>query len=183
MDDSVLSIGNGAFVGTPLESVTLPDHLSVIPDHAFSGCRSLKNIVLPDSLTRIGDQAFWGCSSLKKMSLPSTLESVGWNAFDETPFKKMHPDQAGFTVIGDFLIDYAGNETDLVIPDNLGITRTCDYCMKQNQRIRSLTLPEGLKVIGDYSFFMCPKLETISFPKSLEKIGQGAFEETPWGRK
>gem|GEM_PF-2997592 len=180
MDDSIVSIEESAFCDSALENVTLPEHLSNIPEHAFSGCENLKSIVLPDSVKRINDQAFWGCLALKEVTIPSGLESIGWQVFDETPYKKMHTDKEGFTVVDDFLVDYIGNEKDLVIPDNLGISRISDCFLKQNQRIRSLTFPKGLKTIGEKVCFMCPQLDSISFPESLKEVGAGSFRETLW---
>lgn len=43
------------------------------------------------------------------------------------------------------------------------------------QDMTELVLPEGLKEIGDYAFTQCRKLEKISFPTSLERVGKCAF--------
>lgn len=44
-----------------------------------------------------------------------------------------------------------------------------------NDTITSVTLPEGLEIIGHYAFYSCEKLETINFPDSLTTIGESAF--------
>jgi hypothetical protein len=41
--------------------------------------------------------------------------------------------------------------------------------------LKSVTLPEGLEVIGDGAFDYCPQLATVNIPASVTKIGSQAF--------
>ncbi|QNM06484.1 leucine-rich repeat domain-containing protein [Qiania dongpingensis] len=45
----------------------------------------------------------------------------------------------------------------------------------KGDRLLAVSLPDTVKVIGDYAFYGCGNLETISFTDSLERIGSGAF--------
>ncbi len=47
---------------------------------------------------------------------------------------------------------------------------------QDNQTVVQVTLPEGLLEIGDYTFLRCTSLETVNFPTTLERIGEGAFD-------
>lgn len=66
---------------TALESVTLPNSLSVIPQKLFSGCTNLKNIEIPSGITEVGQSAFEHCSSLSTVELPYSVERIGNLAF------------------------------------------------------------------------------------------------------
>lgn len=81
-DFSALSdISDGAFRGTGLISVVLPETVNALPNSIFSGCKDLTNVVLPDYITHIGSYAFEDCSNLKSISLPLDLEYIEYDAF------------------------------------------------------------------------------------------------------
>ncbi len=77
---TVTAIGQGAFTGYNLESVTLPSTIKEIGYMAFAWCRSMKSISLPEGLTNIGTQAFDG-NGLVSVEIPSTVTSIGVQAF------------------------------------------------------------------------------------------------------
>ena len=57
-------IGEGAFMGTSLSTISLPTNLQSIAGNTFNGCSSLTEVRIPSSIMSIGDQAFSGCSRL-----------------------------------------------------------------------------------------------------------------------
>jgi hypothetical protein len=77
----VTSIGDLAFHGTTLASVTIPDSVTTIGDEAFRGCRSLTSVTVPDSVTSIGSQAFAYCTSLAGVYSQGNAPSIGFNVF------------------------------------------------------------------------------------------------------
>lgn len=50
-----------------------------------------------------------------------------------------------------------------------------DHVTQGNHSLIGVTLPEGLKKIGDYAFCACWELATINFPSTLTQIGESAF--------
>ncbi len=78
--DSVTSIGEGAFAGCSLKSVTIGNGLTSIGSYAFESCYGLTSITIPDSVTSIGEGAFAGCS-LKSVTIGNGLTSIGSYAF------------------------------------------------------------------------------------------------------
>lgn len=72
---TVKSIGDSVFKLYYLLSLTFEENsqLESIGDSAFSGC-SLKSITLPDSVTSIGYGAFFGCESLENITAPCRLK-------------------------------------------------------------------------------------------------------------
>ena len=55
------SIGEGAFAGVSLSSVTLPESLTSIGSRAFESCKSLSFVAIPNHAISIGEYAFNGC--------------------------------------------------------------------------------------------------------------------------
>ncbi|GMH80459.1 hypothetical protein TrST_g12320 [Triparma strigata] len=49
--------------------VDIPEGITIIGVHSFSGCISLKDIKFPKSLTSIGTGSFWNCESLERANL------------------------------------------------------------------------------------------------------------------
>ncbi|MBR3149278.1 MAG: leucine-rich repeat protein [Eubacterium sp.] len=80
---------------------------------------------------------------------------------------------------------YSGNATDIVIPSKIkGCTVTeigyyafYDYENENLQNIKSVTIPEGVKRIGQGAFCSCSSLESIILPSTLTYIGLEAFYE------
>jgi len=69
--ESVYVIGERAFAGTLIHSVTLPNNIQEIRAYAFVDCIKLKAITLPSSLISIGTRAFFRCFSLKQVTWAS----------------------------------------------------------------------------------------------------------------
>ncbi|NLD51398.1 MAG: leucine-rich repeat domain-containing protein [Clostridiales bacterium] len=55
------------------------------------------------------------------------------------------------------------------------VTELGDGCFKDNDFIRTVNLPDGLKAIGDAAFENASALESISIPGSVRYIGDKAF--------
>ncbi len=79
----VTAIGNGAFNGSALTSVTIPDSVTSIGNDTFSWCEYLSSVSIPNSVTKIGNDLFYRCLSLKNVIIPSSVVGIGTNAFSE----------------------------------------------------------------------------------------------------
>lgn len=74
-------IYEGAFEGTQITSIVLPDGMERINKEAFYNCAKLVSVTLPDSLFTIGDNVFAECTSLESINLPMRYLSIGEAAF------------------------------------------------------------------------------------------------------
>lgn len=79
--DSVKRISEGAFTGSHLTRVELPDGLEQIGTYAFGYCQALTDIRLPNSLTEIFPMAFKDCDALTMIAVPGSVAELGAAAF------------------------------------------------------------------------------------------------------
>ncbi len=65
-----------------LESIELPESVTVLPNSMFNGCSSLTSVKLSSAMTEIGSSAFASCTSLKEIDLTGTkITTIGGYAF------------------------------------------------------------------------------------------------------
>ena len=76
----VVAIGDYAFWGSSIQSVSFPASLKTIGAMAFTAC-DLKELSLPEGLESIGNWTFQSCSQLKTVSIYAGLKSLGVCAF------------------------------------------------------------------------------------------------------
>lgn len=72
---------DGTFFCKPIESVVVPEGVTVIAENAFCGCTKLVSAVLPSTLTSIKRAAFGNCQSLSEIDLPAGLTTLQEYAF------------------------------------------------------------------------------------------------------
>jgi hypothetical protein len=72
------------------------------------------------------------------------------------------------------LVQYLGNDANVTIPGDLGITETYGAFF-ENFNLISVTLPRSLRVIGWNTFHACSNLATITIPSGVTTIGNYAF--------
>ena len=66
---------------TGCKNTVIPNSVTSIGSHAFSGCSGLTSVTIPDGVTSIGDFAFEGCSGLTSVTIPSSVTCIGEYAF------------------------------------------------------------------------------------------------------
>ncbi len=139
LPNSLINI-SGAFIGTNLSTVNLPNSIRVI-DSAFNKCNNLITITIPDSVESMSG-TFEGCISLTSVTIPESVTNL-WGCFRDCP-----------------------NLTSIIIPESVAdIGSAFERC----SNLVSVTIPESISTL-DRTFVNCTSLSTVVIPNSVQTI-------------
>ena len=176
----VVAIGNGAFEGTCLVNVTIPDTVTEIGFDAFSDCKQLSTVQLSNNLVKLGSSAFSNCTSLTSIRIPKSLETVDAGTWGEyAPFKgcTILSDvelESGMTKIPANLLRDCPGFTTITIPDTV---TEIGFCAFAGTNLTSIVIPDTVTEIGDWAFEDCKQLSSVSLSNSMVILGSGAFSD------
>lgn len=202
LPSSVIYIGNSAFRGSGLTSVTIPNSILTVKDSTFKDCKRLTSVTLPGSIAGIGNSAFAGCTALPSITLPDSVTDIGESAFEgctllttvKLPANLLKINKATFkgdillsnialpdklTGIGESAFEKCYSLRSVAVPE--GVTAVSKYAFQDCQVLTSAVLPAGLESIEDFAFYNCTQLNSVNgagsveIPDGVTKIGSSAF--------
>ena len=160
LPEGLQRIESKAFIGTGLQVVTLPSHLSFIAGDAFD--ETVRFRVTPNTYA-----AEWAAGRIvEDAAMP---EGVAWEILTDA-------DGTAYAVI----TGYTGSETELVLPDAIPdgtVIREIGEAAFSGAQFTAVTLPGQLKVVGDDAFSHCTELTEISLPATVTTIERDAFND------
>lgn len=106
----------GAFEGTKIREVILPDGLVFLGKETFFCCFSLNKVEFPESLHGIGEFAFGGCNALKQVNLNEGLIKIGCFAFNRCESLKTVTLPETLKEIDDNAFRYCTSLEEIVLP-------------------------------------------------------------------
>lgn len=170
-------IGSGVFSGCKkLETLILPNSLKEIGSSAFKGCEWLTSVELPDKVTSVENSAFSGCERLVNLTLSAELTSIGGHAFDGCSLTNVTiPGKVKTVGYYAFANNSSLLKVEFLKGDKYRETTIGDYAFYECSKMKTLTLPESLKSIGGYAFYDCKRLESLKIPDKVTSIGDDCF--------
>ena len=168
-------IGNWAFCSCKLTSINIPNSVTTIGEHAFSGCDSLTSINIPNSVTMIGKGTFSGCDSLTSINIPDGVTTIGEGAFGGCDSLTNINIPNSVTTIGTGAFFYCHSLTSINIPNS--VTTIGKGAFRGCKSLTSINIPNSVTTIGEWAFVECKSLTSINIPNSVTTIGEWAFVE------
>ena len=222
VDYAVTAIADNVFNGIEsITSVTLPNTLVTIGEGAFVDC-SLTSVTIPASVESIGEEAF-GILSLESINVdpdnsvycdidgvlcskdktelifcpiakqsdvyevPNTITRIAENAFysNENITKIIIPNSVteigakamGFCTLLKNISVASDNPAYCDIDGvlfNKDVTKLCQYLRARTTK--EYVIPETVTTIGEYAFYYSSKLTSVIIPKSVTSIENSAFQ-------
>lgn len=174
--EGIMDIGKGCFAGNVnLRKVKLPNSLKIVSKNAFLGCSNLEEIEFNENLTDIGAKAFMECSSLQTITFPSNLCLLGEDILTGTGvYDNKSNWHDGMLIINDCVLDADKNmEGECDIPD--GCRVVAQYAFKECEKIESVTMPNSVIAIGKHAFDTCKSLKWVKLSQNLSEISKSCF--------
>ena len=173
-------ISEGAFVGTKLTSIRIPDGINQLGDGVFAHCSSLTSVTLPSSTVNIGSYFFYNCTSLESIGLPSSVQSIGHSAFEGCS-KLQTISSSSVTELGSACFKNCSSLASVNIGNTLKAVG--ENAFENCDSLTEISLKESVISIGDYAFIGCDKLKSITVLAAFEddetKLGKNIFENCP----
>ena len=191
---SVQTIGNSAFQAAALKSVIFEGSSTLISigQNAFYNAALLESINIPASVTYMGNAVFQWAGALTDINVDS--ESSSYSSVDGVLFTKdqtillKYPQgklqssytiPAGVTSIGSLssLGAFLGVKlTSITIPES--VTVITEYSFRNDPFLNTVIFQgtSNLTTIKSQAFYMASGLQSITIPAKVHTIGDGAFQ-------
>ena len=160
---------------TILETVTVSEGISYI-NNAFTGCTNLEKLVIPKSVTKINGTF----SDSPNLTIYGYSDSYAENYCIQNNIKfiDLNADEYGFKCenLPDGtrkLLEYKGTSANVVIPNDISIIG--EFAFYQCISLTSISIPDSVTSIGDAAFAYCTNLTSISIPNSVTSIEDYTF--------
>ena len=153
-----------------ITSVQIVSGITSIGRYAFYGYNNLTSVLIPEGVTTIGTYSFCDCRSLISITVPSSVTTIESDAFKNIPN-----------------INYSGSATGSpweakcvngYVEGNFVFENASKLTLRACSRIAtgSVTIPNSVTTIGNWSFYDCTNITSITIPNSVTSIEYSAFQ-------
>ena len=142
----------------------------------IAGC---KNTIIPNSVTSIGKCAFYNCSGLTSITIPNSVTTIGSSAFDGCSALTSVEIPNSVTSIGDYAFMYCSGLTKVTLNSNAIASKAYSSSSTIGNifgsQVKEYIIGEKVTSIGDYAFYNCDSLTSVTIPNRVSSIGGSAF--------
>ena len=143
------SFGAKLYIDSELvETVTIPDTVTVLKQHAFRGCESITSVVIPNHVTNIESYAFYGCKNLTNTTLSESL-----------------------TTINPYTFGMCSSLEGLVVPD--GVENIASGAFYNSEKLKTVNIPKSMTVLNCGAFGGCTNFTSLTIPAHIISLEDG----------
>ncbi len=178
---------NGNVIPTALKTVEVRGSNTTLSNDFFRAAITIETVTIPQTITTIGNHAFQGMTQLKqvqvtgqevvanKVLLPTGLTSLGTNVFQSSTSIVEVVIPQGITVIP---VDTFADATSLRLITLSSATTSIGNNAFLRTAIEVITLPQTLTTLGNFAFSQT-RLAALTIPTSVTTIGTNLILNTP----
>ena len=197
--NTVTTIATRAFQNSAITSIDIPNSVVRIEAYAFRWATQLNSMTIPNSVNYIGDSVFYSCPLDTIRMEAMTPPTIGVNPFSSLPacfipcgsFAAYNTfvwasQVSEFVEEGCAPIQMCGDDLYWEYADGVltitGSGDMYDYAVENDVpwygvrgNIKTINMPDEMTKIGDYAFYKCTALTSVTLPEQLKHIGNRAF--------
>ena len=141
-------------ISTGIQTITLGDKVTALPDYAFLGCAGLTSVEIPNSVTSIGDYAFLACAGLTSVTIPNSVTLIGEKAFCGCWGLTSVTIPNSVTSISKEAFSGCSGLTEVIVPPSVETIGASAFA--ENTKLSSIIMGHKVNTIGDKAFDNCP---------------------------
>ena len=159
--------------GIALFEVELPEEVTEIGDSAFYWCNAIGSLPVTKNTVKIGKYAYCKAGQIDVLMIPKSVTEIGEGAFCDW-YGDKHVGMRQFTVEeGNSVFSFDGG---LLINKNTQTVLACNPDIDhQDSDDKVLTIPEGIKRLGDCALQSAYFVKKLELPASLTELGYEVF--------
>ena len=153
---------NGVF---GIETITMPNGMTTIPNYLFYGCVSLKYITIPSSVTSVGTIAFQNAQGMKNISLSKTSVLSQASLYNMTMLQRVSIPE---TTTLPMIFYTALSLERVVIPD--GVAELPDNFLRSAHALKKIKIPNSVTTLPSGLLSNTLSLHEFVFPNAITTI-------------
>ncbi len=174
---------------SPITGIRLPSTLRSLECEAIR-CFSLEELILPEGCESVPQWAFYACD-IGRVVIPASLtegdgllvsggEYCSVGCYSVAEGNPVYSDIGGvlYTADGRTLLSYPNGRANAHYDVPEGTERIGDRAFSDDRGglpLQTVSLPLGLKSIGDHAFSGCTRLISLTVPLTVKEIAENAF--------
>lgn len=162
---TVTRLGDNAFSGSSIRSVSIPHTVTEAGIYVFQGCSSLSSITIPSSMTKFGNGCFRSCYNLSNVIFEDGQSTLSLY------YNEWQVDNTSYFANCNLKSVYLGRTVSFRTGEEY------DGLFWNQSSLKEVVIGPVVTEIGWQEFVKCTSLEKIQIPSNVKRISSKAFSE------